>query len=118
MLAACAGGPRPGASTRQEDPNLVTTEELRTAFTINLYDFLRSRRPMWFSRARPSTILPGSEPGVTVFLDNIRFGNILSLRQLTTASVTAVRFYGRTSAEAQFGPGYLGGVIQVVTRLP
>lgn len=118
LSSACASAQQTVATRRAEDPYFVTTEELRASPTMNLFDFLRARRPRWFSRYAPVTLLPTAEPGVIVYLDYARFGGVSSLRQLTTSAAVAVRFYRPTDAEAQFGVGNLGGVIQVLTRSP
>ncbi len=119
LFVACGSGP--GARTGSSEPapsrrtDAVTMEELsRVAAFQDLYDALRSLRPMWF-RTSPSAIHPSAESGLQVYLDGVRLGGLETLRQIRVASVVVVRYFTPSEAEARFGGGNLQGAILVTT---
>ncbi|HEY6808877.1 MAG TPA: hypothetical protein VI160_08835 [Gemmatimonadales bacterium] len=109
--SAHTGGPAPV----RHDPDLVTAEELASLpGNRTLFEALTSLRPAWF-RTNPSALLQDRETDVTVYMDRSKLGGSETLREITVRGVREVRHYSATEAEAQFGPGNLHGVIQVVT---
>ena len=52
----------------------------------------------------------------TVYLDDVEYGNLGTLKQIPAASVAEIRFVEGWNAETKFGPGHAAGVIQVFTR--
>ncbi len=116
LLAACGPAQRGGARTAPRSENVITSEELKDATSTNLFDFIRSQRPRWLERNYSAALRPERVETVAVFLDNQEFGGPDALRQLSPSSAAEVRYYGPSEAQARFGPGYLNGVIQVVSR--
>ena len=109
--AAHSGGPAPVA----HDPDLVTAEELTSVpGSRTLFDVLTSLRPAWF-RTNPSALMQNRETDISVYLDRSKLGGSETLRQIQVNGVWEVRHYSASEAEAQFGPGNLHGVIQIVT---
>jgi hypothetical protein len=118
LLWACGSGggqaPR-GEPAPARSSDLVTMEELSKVTTSSsLYEALRALRPAWFRR-NPTTLRPQAEGNVVVYLDQSRLGGPEALQTIMVASVTAVRYYGASEAEARFGLGHLHGAIQVIT---
>lgn len=121
LLTSCAGsaggtGGRSDTSGPRKDPNLITAEELNAHPATTLYEAVRALRPAWMMRTRPTALLPQNQGQLLVYVDGTRFGNLESLRQLTTSGVNAVRFLSPGSAEARYGPGHLLGAIEITTR--
>jgi hypothetical protein len=119
LLAACSSAAQPGAqgtSPRSRNDSVITLDELRAATAGNLYDYIHAYRPRWLERVYARSFRSDQITGVAVFLDNQYYGGPDALRQLLTSSAVEVRFYGPSEAQGQFGPGYLNGVIQVITR--
>lgn len=112
----CATG-QSGEREARSSANVVTAEELEAATESNMYDFVRSRRPGWFQRARPTTIAGagGSHP-LLVYMDGTRLGAIESLRTVTPSSLRLARFLSSSEAQLRFGTGHLNGAIELLTR--
>jgi type IV pilus biogenesis protein CpaD/CtpE len=117
LVAACAS---PGAARRSDagprpDPDVITADEFAPMTGTTLYDVVRSLRPAWILRSRPTALLAANQAQLIVYVDGTRYGNMDSLRQLTPNGVATVRYYSPSNAEARFGPGHLLGAIEVTT---
>jgi hypothetical protein len=84
--------------------DVITAAELQASAATNLYDYIRAQRPRWLQRARPSTVRPEAEE-LAVYVDNQRYGNAESLRQIPLGGVVSVQYLGPSEAHAEFGPG-------------
>jgi len=116
LLAAFAhAAAQTPARKPRRDPNLITAEELAARPAQTLYDAVRSLRPAWMMRSRPTALMPQNEGGLIVYVDGTRFGNLESLRQLVPSVAQEVRYYSPSDAEGRFGPGHLNGAIEVIT---
>ena len=119
LFARCGGarqgGQAPGEPAPLRSSDAVTLEELtRVASAGTLFEALHVLRPNWFQRT-PSTLRPDREGDIVVYLDQMRLGGPESLRRIRLDTVTLVRHYSPSDAEARFGLGHLHGAIQVVT---
>jgi hypothetical protein len=88
--------------------HVLSAAELKQASGSNALEIVQQLRPN-FLRGR------GSVPAVTVFVDHVRFGGINELRLIRAASILEIRYLDARAATQQFGPGYSGGVIHVLT---
>jgi hypothetical protein len=115
-LSCTSGAGRSGRlATPRHDANIISAEELAGVNASNLYDAIRLLRTEWLRRSAPTTLLPGAEYAVAVYLDRVRFGDLESLRQLPVSSAVRVRYYSASEAQSEFGVSNLQGAIQVVT---
>ena len=115
-LSCTSGAGRSGRmAPPRHDANIISAEELAGVNASNLYDAIRLLRTEWLRRSAPTTLLPGAEYAVAVYLDRVRFGDLESLRQLPVSSAVRVRYYSASEAQSEFGVSNLQGAIQVVT---
>jgi hypothetical protein len=119
LLTACGGASRgsrgPGEAAPARSSDVVTLEDLaKVSSASTLFEALHMLRPNWFLR-NPSTLRPEKEGDIVVYLDQSRLGGPEALRTIQVVSVTLVRHYSASEAEARFGLGHLHGAIQVVT---
>jgi hypothetical protein len=56
------------------------------------------------------------DPGILVYLDRQRYGDLETLRQIPMATVGEIRFLNVGEANSQFGMGHPHGVIQVISK--
>jgi hypothetical protein len=106
-LAACASGSG-GGGTSGGDRNLITAEELAANPVDNAYDAVQRLRPSWLrSRA--------GEPPVAV-IDGQTRGDIQTLRNYGTSTITSIRYLSPADATMAFGTGFPAGAIEVRTR--
>jgi len=120
ITSACksAGGGSAGTEARPatyQDRNLITQDELQRTSASNLFDAIRSLRPLWL-RQSPTIIRQGSEGTVLVYLDGVQYGDPSTLRQISLLTVQEVRFLSASEAQARYGTQDLHGVIAVTTR--
>jgi hypothetical protein len=115
---ACASaGSSAGASGPRPDRNLITAEEIAGISVSNLFDAVRLLRPEWLNqRPNPTTIVPGNETDMVVYMDRIRFGTPEQLRQFPPSAAVSIRFLSPSEATGEFGVGHLKGAILVTTR--
>jgi hypothetical protein len=110
VMAACAS---PGAGSElvpaRGDSRTITAAELATATQLNLFDYVQATRPLWLQQqARSSPIV--------VFVDDARLGGPSTLRSVTLATVSLVRYYDASAAQQKFSGRDLGPVIHVISK--
>lgn len=88
--------------------HVLFADELKGVPGSNAYDVVRRLRPA-FLRTRGPLHAP------IVFLDHMRLGGVNELRQIPSATIQEVRYLDALAATQQFGTGYSGGVIHVLT---
>lgn len=77
---------------------------------------VQSLRPQWLQR-RGSTSLRGGEVQIKVYLDGTLLGGPENLRQITTRSISSIRYLDGLQASERFGFDHGQGAIVVSTRL-
>ena len=114
FLGACASanGARPPAGTSHRDPNVISADELATVHERTAYELVQVLRPAMLTK-RGATSIANGEAGIMVFIDNQRFGDLNSLKQLPTAGIREIRYVSPGEAQAMWGPGYTAGVIAI-----
>jgi hypothetical protein len=117
LLAACSTSnkARHSATTPQNDPDVITENELARTTGSTIYDAVRQLRPNWEMRAQPTAMVRANQAQLIVYVDGTRYGGFDSLRLIKWRSVGYVRYYSPGAAEAQFGSGHLVGAIEVRT---
>jgi len=113
---ACASSGQRAGGTSGGDQSVITSEELRASTANNLLEFIRARRPRWLERNYSAVLRPERVSTVYVFLDNQPFGGPDALSQFPLSSAQEVRYFSPSEAQMRFGPGYINGVIQIVSR--
>lgn len=79
------------------------------------YDLIQRLRPRWLlPRGQNSFTHPGSEYPV-VYIDEIRHGTLMTLRQIPPSHIRRVEFIGTADATTRWGTGHRAGVINIVT---
>ena len=110
-------GAAPKAS-RQQD--LITESEIstRASDAANALQIVQKLRPqMLRGRGRVSPNDPNGEASLPrVFVDDVAFGNIDNLANITANQIREIRFVSATDATTKWGTGYMGGVIVVTTK--
>lgn len=114
IATSCAAGTQ-GASERapsSRDP--ITMEEMQSAQSLtNGYELVQRFRPRWL-RARGRSSMSSSAP-VVVFVDNVHFGGIETLYNISTERINEIRYFDAADATSRWGTGFSGGVIEVLT---
>jgi len=100
--------------TAQRD--VITQEEIASSSAMNAYEAVQKLRGNFLSDRGKTTIYGRSSSKPTVFVDGIQFGEIQSLRTISTTTVHSIRLYRAYEAQQRYGNGVMGGVIEVTTK--
>ena len=114
--AACASsgggsgaGPKPG-------PNLITAEEIARVNAQNAYDAVLKLRPAMLRQRQVASANAQASGDLVIYVDNTRLGDVEQLRQISTATIAAMRYFSASEAQTKWGSGHPGGVIEVLTK--
>jgi hypothetical protein len=102
---------KPGA-----DRNLITKEQIANSRFQTAYDAVEALHSNWLQTRGTDSFQKPSE--VKVYLDNTELGGTSTLREITTRTVSWIRFYDGLAAQGRWGVGHSAGVIFVSTHTP
>ena len=111
-LSACA-------SMHHVDPtdrNVITSAEIQSANVATAYDLIAMYRANFLNSRGPNSILLKQPKEPTVYLDNVEFGTIASLRTIQASNIAEIRFIEGWDAMTKYGSDHVAGVIQIYTR--
>ncbi|HEX6071181.1 MAG TPA: hypothetical protein VFZ18_15210 [Longimicrobiaceae bacterium] len=113
IAAGCGGSAARGDNAPRG--NLITFEELEERGTYtNLYDVIEVLRPRWLRTQGPDTFM--GQPGeVQVHIDGNWLGSVQTLRSLSPAGVTSIRWLAPIDASARYGLDHSHGAIVIST---
>jgi hypothetical protein len=118
LIAGCAsaGGKETSSSPRpNRNRNLITLDEIQNSHETTAYTLIQSLRPNMLV-TRGATSLTLQDPGIVVFIDDQRFGNVESLKSLQPTNIGEVRYLSASEAQSRWGVGYPQGVILITSR--
>lgn len=106
------GGDPQSASSRTEprNPNVITGDQIHEAIASglgNVYDLVARLHPNWMRST--------SSQSVQVWLDNQRYGNVASMRNVSLTVITSIRYMGPSEAQGMLGMDNQGGAIVLTT---
>lgn len=111
ILSACASSGSPSRGS----PDVVTRAEIETVNSADAYELLQRLRPQ-FLRSRGSVSMRNSSSSYPiVYLNNVRHGDVMSLRNILVTDINEIRFIGGADATTRWGTGHGSGVILVRT---
>ena len=122
LIPALVVGPLFACSQNQwaipaNDRNIITSEEIAAVSASSAWDVVAKLRGNFMHSRGPNSIYVKVNKEPTVFLDNVEYGTLDKLKQIPVSHIAEIRFIDGWNTEAKFGPGYIAGVIQVVTRV-
>ena len=119
-MTACAAANTPPSrpSFREAGRDVITASEIVSSRVTDVYQAVLQLRPEFLRRrfARPvSSFAPGT---VAVYLDDLRFGNVETLKYIPLGQVRLIRFLSPNDAEVRWGGTHPAGAILVTTLKP
>jgi hypothetical protein len=113
-VQACATTGGQGSASGGRD--VITAEELSNAAGVtNAFEAVERLRPNFLRSRGPTSIREPSVPPIIVYLDQVRLGQVDSLRGITVESIRLIRHIPARDAQQRFGLDHTGGVIEVIT---
>jgi hypothetical protein len=98
------------------DRNVITTAEIQSANVATAYDLIAMYRANFLNSRGPNSIVLKQPKEPTVYLDNVEFGTIASLRTIQASNIAEIRFIEGWDAMTKYGSDHVAGVIQIFTR--
>jgi len=111
--ASCASMKR---SEDSSDRNIITADEIQSANVSTAYDVITKLHANYLHSRGENSILLKQRKEPTVFLDNVEYGSIASLRNIPASNCAEIRFIEGWDAMTKYGSDHVAGVIQVYTR--
>jgi outer membrane cobalamin receptor len=112
FAAACASMKQKNSSDR----NVITAAEIEAADANTAYDVIVKLHANYLNSRGQNSILLKQNKEPTVFLDQVEFGSINSLRTIPASNIAEIRFVSGWDAMTKYGSDHAAGVIQIYTR--
>lgn len=118
FVAGCGAGPAPTGGLGFRDRNILTAEEIdlsrSTGWTA--YDLIAQLRPEYLRSRGPASLRSTTPVRAVVYVDEMRFGDLDSLRSMNADQIHHIRYVNAADATTRFGTDHLGGAILIATR--
>jgi len=111
--SACASMHR---SDDSSDRNIITADEIQAANVSTAYDVISKLHANYLASRGPNSILLKQLKEPTVYVDNVEYGSIASLRNIPAQNCAEIRFIEGWDAMTKYGSDHVAGVIQIYTR--
>ncbi len=117
VLAGCGRGPGP-SDLGLRNRSVLTLEEIELdkAGGRSAYDLIARLRPEYLRSRGSSSLLTNEPTTAMVYVDEMRFGDLASLRTFSAAQIYRVQYINAADATTRFGSDHLGGAILITTR--
>jgi len=112
LAASCASMKQRDSSDR----NVITAAEIEAANANTAYDVIVKLHANFLHSRGPNSILLKENKEPTVYLDQVEFGSINSLRSIPASNIAEIRFINGWDAMTKYGSDHVAGVIQIYTR--
>jgi hypothetical protein len=96
--------------------NVLTRVEIEDSRANSAWDAVVKLRANFLTSRGANSLLLKVNKEPTVFLDDVEYGDLGTLKNIPASSVAEIRFIEGWNAETKFGPGHAAGVIDVFTR--
>jgi hypothetical protein len=97
--------------------NIITRTEIEDSRANSAWDAVAKLRANFMTSRGANSLLLKVNKEPTVYLDEVEYGNLGSLKQIPASTVAEIRFIEGWNAETKYGPGHAAGVIQVFSRV-
>lgn len=97
--------------------NIITRTEIEGSRANSAWDAVVKLRANFMTSRGANSLTQKVNKEPTVYLDDVEYGNLGTLKQIPANAVAEIRFIEGWNAETKYGPGHAAGVIQVYTRV-
>lgn len=111
VIASCV---KPSTGPSRE--NVITQEQIDQSNAITAWDVVARYRGDFIRNRGPTSITMGTQDIPVVFLNDVEYGPIQSLRDIRAVDIAEIDLYSGPDAVIKFGSRYGGGVIQCRSR--
>jgi len=96
--------------------NVITADEIQAANASTAYDLVAKFHANFLRSRGQNSVLLKEPKEPTVYLDNVEYGTVASLRQIPASTIAEIRFIEGWDAMSKYGSNHVSGVIQIFTR--
>lgn len=114
LLCACASAGASGSSGGS-NPRLITGDEIAQSHQTDAYAVIQALRPNMLA-SHGQTSIHGDDPGIVVFVNKQRYGDLTRLRDIPAAEIAEIRSLSSAEAQSRYGIGYPDGVIDITLK--
>lgn len=112
LAAACAGN-QPAEGAPRGDRNVLTQQEMLDKHFQTAYEAVSALRDHWLQSIKVESFSRPSQ--VWVYQDNVRLGDVESLRNVPVNTILSIRHFNANEATARWGVGHAAGAIYIET---
>jgi len=116
MVMAALGSCASTQHAPETDRSVITLDQIQAANVETAYELLTKFRPDFLRSRGPNSFLLKQTNEARVYLDNVDFGKLSSLRNIPAATVGGIRFIEGRDAMTKYGSEHVAGVIEIYTR--
>jgi hypothetical protein len=99
------------------DTSVITENEIDSAHAFNALDAISKLRPRFLVSRGKLSLDPKVPPALpNVYVDNMFYGDVTTLRGIAAGSIESIKFYDVATAQYKFGNGNMAGVIGITTK--
>ncbi|HKW48811.1 MAG TPA: Plug domain-containing protein [Gemmatimonadaceae bacterium] len=103
--------------TAGSETSAITEAEIDSVHAASAYDAVRKLRPLFLTVRGKMSVdpqQPAAQPNV--YVDNMYYGDISTLRTIEASMIESIKFYSASEAQYAFGRGNMAGVIAILTK--
>ena len=117
-VSASSCGPSAPPETIEPAPTsaVITLAEIEEITADNAFAVVEQLRPQWLRRRGPTSILEPQGELPTVYVDNMRVGDLAILSSIPVDEISEIRFISGSDATTRWGTGVTAGVIEVIRK--
>jgi hypothetical protein len=112
LVSACAAN-APGGSAPSGDRNVLTQKEMLDQHFQDAYQAVSALRNQWLQSIKLESFSRPSQ--IWVYQDNVRLGDVESLRNVPVNTILSIRHFNANEATARWGVGHAAGAIYIET---
>ena len=118
VALGCGAGPGPDSGLGFRNRHILTSEEIRGSRVSGwtAYDLISQLRPEFLRSRGPSSLRSTAPVTAAVYVDDIRFGELDSLKTLSADQIYSIHYVGASDATTRFGTDHFGGAILITTK--
>jgi len=117
-LLGCGPPPAPEGPFGIRNRAILTVEEIRESQPSGwtAHDLIAQLRPEYLRSRGASSLRDPAPVTATVYLDNVRFGSLETLKVISADQIRRVEYINAADATTRFGTNHLGGAILILTK--
>jgi hypothetical protein len=118
VIGGCGSSRAPETGYGFRNRNVITYDEISISRTghSSAYDLIQRLRPEYLRSRGPSSLNNITPVTAVVYVDDVRYGELESLRAMSSEHIREIRYINASDATTRFGTDHVGGAILITTR--